>query len=169
MNFEQLIKERFSVRKFNSDLQVSDDNLTKILEAGRLAPTAKNFQPQKIYVVRGEENLAKMDLCTRCRYGAPTVLIICSDKEIVWKENEDNSVVMDATIVATHMMLEATNIGVDNIWIKLFDKDMIRKEFNIPDKYEIVSLLPLGYRQEGVVPSRLHDDRKTLSETVEYL
>ena len=60
MEYEKVIKERFSTRKFKND-KVSDETLKKILEAGNFAPTAKNIQPQKIYVVRSEEGLKKID------------------------------------------------------------------------------------------------------------
>ena len=59
MEFEQLIRERYSVRKF-SDAPVEEEKLQKILEAGRLAPTGHNSQPQRIYVIESEEGIAKI-------------------------------------------------------------------------------------------------------------
>ena len=79
MEFEKVIKERFSTRKF-SDKKVEKEKLAKILEAARLAPTAKNLQAFKIYVVESREGIEKIDKATRCRYNAPTVLVICGDK-----------------------------------------------------------------------------------------
>ena len=144
MEYEKLIRERFSTRKFKDDM-VSDELITKILEAGNVAPTAKNNQPQKIYVVKSSDGIEKIDKITKCRYNAPVVLIIASD-----------------------MMLEATNLGVDNIWIELFDKNMLKKEFDIPDNIEPICLMPLGYRTDDYLPSPLHSMRKDLKEIVEY-
>lgn len=167
MEFDKVIRERFSVRKFKSD-SVSDDLINKILEAGNLAPTAKNNQPQKIYVVKSKEGLEKIDKASPCRYNAPVCLIVASDKNIAWSKENYSTYEMDACIVATHMMLEATNVGVDNIWIEMFDKDILRREFNISENIEPVCLIPLGYRDDSCVPSPMHNNRKDLSEIVEY-
>ena len=116
MEFEKVVKDRFSVRMFQ-DKMVDDAIIKKILEVGRLAPTAKNLQPQKIYVVRSKNGIEKIDKVTRCRYGAPVCLLVCSNKDVAWAIGDYSSYEMDASIVATMMMLEATNLGVDNIWI----------------------------------------------------
>ena len=83
MEFKDVVKNRYSCKKY-STRQVEAEKLTAILEAGRLAPTAKNLQEQHIYVVRSEEGLAKIDAATPCRYGAPTVLVVAFDKNNVF-------------------------------------------------------------------------------------
>lgn len=168
MELEEIIKNRFSCRKF-SDRIVEKEKIDKILEAGRIAPTAKNIQPVKIYVVQSEQGIEKLDKATMCRYGAKTVLVICGDKETAFRDGDYSSYEMDASIVTTHMMLEATNIGVDNIWIRLFDGEVLRKEFNIPDNLIPVCLLPIGYKIDECKPSHLHETRKNIEEIVEYL
>ncbi|MBP3255187.1 MAG: nitroreductase family protein [Clostridia bacterium] len=168
MELEEVIKNRFSCRKF-SDKVVEKEKLNKILEAGRLAPTAKNNQPIKIYVIQSEEAISKLDKGTICRYGAKTVLLICGDKEKAFQDGEYSSYEMDASIVTTHMMLEATNLGVDNIWIRLFDGDILRKEFDIPSNFIPVCLLPIGYKIEECIPSRLHETRKNIDEIVKFI
>ena len=70
---------------------------------------------------------------------------------------------MDSSIVATHMMLEATNVGVDNIWIELFDENILRKEFNIPSEYIPVCLLPLGYKADDCPVNPMHEKRKNIA------
>ena len=75
---------------------------------------------------------------------------------------------MDASIVTTHMMLEATNIGVGSIWVEKFDGDVLRNEFNIPEDLIPVCLLPLGYN-DGYEPSPMHSKRKKIDEIVEYI
>ena len=167
MEFEEIIRKRTSVRKF-SDKKLEQEKLDKILEAGRLAPTAKDNQPIKIYVVQSKDGITKIDKASRCRYGANTVLIICGNKEEAYHKADYTTYEMDSCIVATHMMLEATNIGVDNIWIESFDENILRAEFNITEEYTPVCLLPLGYKSEDCPINPLHDKRKSIDDLVEY-
>ena len=167
MEFEEIIRKRTSVRKY-SDKKLEQEKLDKILEAGRLAPTAKNSQPIKIYVVQSADGLNKLDKASRCRYGANTVLIICGNKEEAYHKGDYTTYEMDSCIVATHMMLEATNLDVDNIWIESFDENILREEFNIPTEYTPVCLLPLGYKAEDCPVNPLHDKRKNVEDLVEY-
>ena len=166
MDFQEVIKNRFAVRKF-SDRVVEQEKIDAILEAWRLAPTAKNIQPIKIYVVKSEEWLAKIDKASRCRYWAPVVLLVCGDKETAFELNGHSTYEVDASIVATHMMLEATNQWLGNIWIDLFDRDVIREEFDISENLQPVCLLPMGYQTEDCPVSPLHYARKNLNEIVE--
>ena len=75
---------------------------------------------------------------------------------------------MDSCIVATHMMLEATNLGVDNIWIEAFDEKILKEEFDIPNELTPVCLLPLGYRTVDCPINPLHNKRKNIEDIVEY-
>ena len=167
MEFESVIRKRKATRKFSGKI-VEREKLNKILEAGRLAPTAKNLQPIKIYVIEGEESIKKLDEITRCRYGAKTVLVVCGDNEKGYQKDDIDMYVVDASIVATHMMLEATNVGVDNIWIELFDSLKLSKVFDIPDNLKPICLIPIGYKSKLCPPSPFHKIRKKLDEIVEY-
>ena len=167
MEFEEVIKKRTAIRKF-SDKELEKEKLDKILEAGRLAPTAKNNQPIKIYVVQSNEGIDKIDKATKCRYGAKTVLIICGNKEQSFKKDDFTTYEMDSCIVATHIMLEATNLSVDNIWIEAFDENILRKEFNIPEELVPVCLLSLGYKAEDCPMNPLHNIRKSIEDIIEY-
>ena len=167
MEFENVIRDRYSCRKFSSKM-IEDEKLEKILEAGRIAPTAKNLQPFKILVVKSLDGIAKIDEASPCRYGAPCVLVVCGDTEDAFHSDVFNSYEMDSSIVATHMILEATNLGVNNIWIELFDKEMIQREFDLDESLVPVCLLPMGYADEEAGPSHKHFERKELEEIVEY-
>lgn len=167
MDFEDIIRKRTSVRKF-SDKKLEQEKLDRILEAGRLAPTAKNSQPIKIYVIQSNEGVMKLDKATRCRYGAETILIICGNKDDAYHKGTYTTYEMDSCIVGTHMMLEATNLGVDNIWVESFDENILREVFNIPDELTPVLLMPLGYKAEDCPINPLHDKRKALEEIIEY-
>lgn len=170
MEFTKVIEERYSCKKYDGR-PVEPEKLEAILEAGRLAPTAKNLQEQKIYVVQSLEGLAKIDKLTPCRYGAGTVLIVAFDSKnvFVYPGEKRDSGIEDAAIVATHMMLAAANAGVDSCWLNFFDPDAAAKEFGLPENEEVLMLLDLGYGAEGAGPLANHGSRKPLSETVTYL
>lgn len=168
MDFETVIKNRTATRKFKRD-KVENSKIAKILNAGKLAPTAKNLQPQKIYVIESEEALSKIDKVTPCRYGAPICLLICSDKNIAWKNNDYSSYEADTAIVATHMLLEATNLGLGNIWVRYFDIAEVQKEFDLPSNIVPICLMPLGYASDDYKESPLHNQRRELIETTTYL
>jgi len=166
MKFEDVIRERFSTRSFK-DKKVSKEQLDKILEAGRIAPTAKNNQPIKIFVLESDEALNKINECSPCIYGAKTVLLVTANKEASFHKGEYSTHEMDACIVATHMMLAATNVGVDSVWVEMFDNEKVKEYFNL--NYEPICLLPLGYHTDDYKPSPMHSIRKPISEIVEYL
>lgn len=170
MDFEEVIKNRYSCKKF-SKKRVENDKLQKILEAGRIAPTAKNLQEQHIYVIQSEKNLKKVDELTPCRYGATTVLLVVFDKTNVFTYPGDsrNSGIEDATIVATHMMLEAKNQGVESCWINFLDPDLTHKKFLLPGNEEVLMMLDLGYPAEDSEMNPLHNKRKDISQTVSFI
>lgn len=170
MEFTEVIKNRYSCKKFDGR-QVKKEQLEAILQAGRLAPTAKNLQEQHIYVIQSEEGLAKIDKITPCRYGAKTVAVVAFNKENVFTypgEKRDSGV-EDATIVATHMMLAAENEGVNSCWINFFDPDVMATELGLPENEEVLMVLDLGYAVEGTKPLATHNQRKEINETVTYM
>ena len=170
MEFKEVVRNRYSCKKYG-DRQVESEKLTAILEAGRLAPTAKNLQEQHIYVLQSAETLAKIDQVTPCRYNAPTVLVVAFDKNNVFTypgEKRDSGV-EDATIVSTHLILAAADEGVDSCWINYFDPDKLANILGLPENEEVLMVMDLGYAAEGVGPLPNHSSRKPLSETVTYL
>jgi nitroreductase len=170
MEFSELIKARYSCKKYDGR-PVEPAQLKQILEAGRLAPTAKNLQEQKIYVIQKPEDLAKVDELTPCRYGAATVLLVAYDADNVYTYPGDQykSGAEDAAIVATHMILAAKDAGVDSCWLNRFDPDKAAELFGLPENEKVVMLMDLGYPAEGAGPLERHTQRKELSETVKYL
>ena len=170
MEFAEVVKNRYSCKKYDGK-QISTEQLDAVLQAGRLAPTAKNLQGQRIYVVQSAEGLAKIDELTPCRYGAPTVLVVAFDKNsvFVYPGEKVNSGVEDASIVATHMMLAATNTGVASCWLNFFDPAAVVKAFDLPENEQVLMLLDLGFAAEGFAPLPNHTSRKPLEETVKYL
>ncbi|NLM47163.1 MAG: nitroreductase [Firmicutes bacterium] len=168
MDLQEVFAARYSVRKF-AGKAVEPEKVQSILEAGRIAPTAKNIQPQKILVVQQPEGLQALGKTARL-YNAPLALVVCADTEQSWKRPFDgmDSGQIDASIVTTYMMLEATRLGLGSVWICYFDPAVVKREFNLPDHIVPVNILALGYKADGAEPSPLHFSRKPLSETVAY-
>lgn len=171
MEFKEVIIKRYSCKKYDSARQISDSQLNAILEAGRLAPTAKNLQEHHIYVAQSEESLAKIDEATPCRYGAPTVLVVTFDKSNVYTypDGKRKSGIEDAAIVATHLMLAAANEGVDSCWLNCVHIDQLHDALSLPDNEEILMLLDLGFAAPGTKPLANHNSRKPLTDTVTKL
>lgn len=168
MDLLELLKKRYSVRKFE-DKKVEKEKLDLILEAARVAPTACNLQPQRILVLDNSESLEKLKKCTPYHFHAPLALIVCYDKNTSWKRKDGYDMgEVDASIITTHMMLETESIGLGTTWVGYFDKEELIKEFEIPENFVPVSILPIGYPKAGVEPNPLHFQRKELAETVFY-
>ena len=167
MEFEKIIDIRQSTRKFGEKIPC-DKTIEKILAAGQKAPTAKNVQPVKIYVCKSKNALSAVDASSPCRYGAPVVLAVCSDTETATNLSGHSTAEIDGSIVATFLMLAATNDGVDSIWIEHFDRDILRKELGIPENLYPVCLIPLGYRAQDCPVSRNFHNRKPLNDIVLY-
>ena len=170
MEFSEVIKNRFSCKKFDGR-KVEQEKLDVILQAAQVAPTAKNLQEQRIYIIQSQEGYAKIDKCTPCRYGAGTVAVVAYDKNHVFTypgEKRDSGI-EDATIVATHVVLAAANAGVDSCWVNFFNPEELAKELNLPENEEVLMILDLGYGAEGAGPLANHGSRKEIAETVTYL
>ena len=123
MDFITLAAARYSLRKFDAR-PVEQEKLDLILEAARLAPTAVNLQPQHVLVLRSPEALEKADACTVHHFHPPMMLIVSYDPAKAWVREWDqkNHGEIDAAIVATHMMLEAAELGLGTTYIGMFDE-----------------------------------------------
>ncbi len=167
MDFIDLVEARYSVRAF-SDKKVEPEHLACILRAGRLAPTGCNNQPQRILVVNSSEGMAKLAGCTRYTFGAPMALLVCYDKTRSWVRSydQDNCGVVDASIAATHMMLQAADIGLGTTWVGSFDPDKLSAAFGIKEPLTPVAILPLGYPAADARPSHLHSKKLPEKEMV---
>jgi nitroreductase len=163
MEFIDLVTKRFSARKYTSK-KVEPEKLKKILEAGRLAPTACNNQPVKLVVIESEASMEKLGKSSGT-FDAPLVIIVCSDLSKCWRRQHDGKVSgdIDASIVTDHMMLQATELGLGSVWVCSFNPDILRREFNIPANFEPVNLLIIGYSDDDA-PNPRHFIRKSVEE-----
>ena len=170
MEFKEVVKSRYSCKKYSAR-QVEPEKLQALLEAGRLAPTAKNLQEQHVYVLQSADALAKIDAVTPCRYGAPTVLVVAFDSSNVftYPGGKRDSGAEDSAIVATHMILAAADEGIDSCWVNFFDPEKLAEILGLPENEEVLMVMDLGYAAEGASPLPNHASRKPLAETVSYL
>lgn len=168
MNFEKLIHARYSCRHY-SDKALEEGLLEKVLEAGRLAPTAANRQPFQIIVIKTEdqgEELLKIypkDWFIQ----PPLVLAVCIQPEIGWtrkKYDNESYAVVDAAIVVDHITLQAADIGLGTCWIGDFNPQAAGEFLNLPEGVEPVAFTPLGYPLDHPVPKK----RKSLENLVRY-
>lgn len=172
MDFLDLVKERFSVRSY-SDKVVEDEKIAKILDAAKHAPTAVNYQPQQIYVLKSEEAIQKINSVCKCIFGAKTVFLICYDENRAWRNKYIpgyNSGEIDASIVCDHMMLEAWNLGIGSCWVGMFDPVKVSEVFNLPENIKPVALLPIGYAAPDCKPlEKMHNVFRPMEEMVTEL
>lgn len=169
MDFEQLITERYSVRKFQPE-HLPQNVIRQILEAGHKAPTGCNYQPQRILVLNTDAAIRQLQKCTKCHFSAPTAMLVCHNKAESWERPYDGALSspVDAVIVATHMLLAAHNAGVGCCWVMHFDPAAMRETFCIPENVEPVALLVMGYPAEDAKPLKLHEQFRPMDEVVFY-
>lgn len=167
MDFLELSSKRYSVRSFKYT-SIPQEIIDKILLAAKAAPTACNNQPQEILVIKSPEGLSTLKKCTECHFNAPLAFIVCCDKDRCWRRSYDNkpSGDVDASIVATHMMLEAEDLGIGSTWVMHFIPEAVKVEFDLADNIEPVAILVMGY--PNAEPSPMHFNRRDLSDYVSY-
>lgn len=158
------------------DKKISREDLDRILEAGMLSPTAKSLQPQKIFVIESKTGLDKIKKITN--YRSPTVLMVCGDTEKCYKENYSVSYIQDCLLVSIHMILEATYLGIDNLYITDHNiADKLEKEFELDFNNRPVSLIFLGYKTDDSAGFKASDfscnllpkHKKNINEIVKYI
>ena len=170
MEFRCLAEKRYSVRRYSNKL-VEPEKVEKMLKMVQLSPSALNYQPQHVYVIQSSDAMEKLKKCTAYSYGAPLAFIMCYDRQRCWyhpltgKPSGD----IDASIALTHIMLQATNLGLGTLWVNGYDPMMLRQQFLIPDEYEDTAILFVGYPEEDSKPARLHTQTKPLEELATML
>ena len=170
MDFAALSAARYSLRKF-SQAPVEQSKLDLILEAGRNAPTAHNFQPQRIFVLKSPEALEKADGCMGSHFHPPVILAVGYDPQVSWKRETDGKDhgEIDAALAAAQMMLQAADLGLGTTYVGMFQPEKLLEAFPEMAGLNMIALLPLGYPAEGAHPARLHGDRQPMEKLVKYL
>jgi len=168
MDIYEVIRKRRSVRKYRPE-PVPDDVLNRILDAGRIAPSAKNLQPWHFVIVK--DPAVKKDLAAACRnqlWMADAAVIICgcADEKNCYAKlgSLGFSFQVDLAIGLDHMILAATAEGLGTCWIAAYDEERVKKVLGIPDTLRVVCLTPIGYPAE--VPAER--GRKSLKEITSW-
>lgn len=168
MSFQDLIRNRYSVRAYKPDL-VPDDLLAQVLEAGRLAPTAANKQPFRVIVIhtRGREAELRRIYQREWFVQPPLILCVCTVRAEAWQRamyDGKSHADVDATIVMDHMILAAAELGLGTCWIAAFDPNAAREILALPAGVEPVLFTPLGFPADHLRPK----ERRPLAELVRY-
>ena len=169
-DFIKLARDRYSVRSF-SDKKIGQDKVDLILKAAQVAPTARNFQPQRLLVLQSQEALEKWRRCTVCHFNEQLVILVCYNSEESSKRSYDgqDSGFIDGSIIMTHMMMESWDLGIGSTWVMNFDPEAVRREFALEPNLVPVSALTMGYAADDACPNPRHSQRKPLEETVKVL
>lgn len=172
MDFYELIYQRESIRNYDPERPVEPAKLERILNAGRVAPSAANRQPWRFYLISSEENLKKIRTCYHRPWfsEAPHVLVVAGKRSAAWVRSFDgyNALETDLTIAMDHMILAAENEGIGACWIAAFDPEKLRQTGLFDSDEEIFAITPLGYQRKGFKKSG-NKIRKNLPEIVTYL
>ncbi|MEL7564609.1 MAG: nitroreductase family protein [Dehalobacterium sp.] len=170
MSFLNLAKERFSVRSYK-DAAVEEEKIMQVLEAGRIAPSAVNFQPVHFIVLRDDEQKKKAALSYKRDWiqKAPVIIVICGDHNKSWRrfDGKDHCDI-DAAIAIDHMTLAATELGLGTCWVCAFDSMECHKALGLPHHLEVIALLPIGYPDRQADTQRHETQRKRLEEIVSW-
>ncbi len=166
-DFLELARSRYSCRSF-SERPVEAEKLDALVEAAVAAPTAVDRQPWHLWVVESPDAVARLSALTRFGFGARVILVLGARADEAWVRKYDgrNFADVDASIVGTHIMLAAHDLGLGTTWVGHFDAPAVQEAFPETAGYDLVALFPLGYPAEGDEPSPRHFERKGVEELV---
>jgi nitroreductase len=172
MEYTELIRTRESVRNYDPNRPVPKEILEKILDAGRLAPSARNYQPWKFLVISSSALLEKVRACYQRDWlkDAPHILVVLGLRNQAWNRGYDgyNSVETDVAIAMTHIILAAENEGVGACWIAAYNPVLLKEALNPDENQLIFGITPLGYPKPGFQKTTIKN-RKSLEDIVEFL
>ena len=171
MDFFELARSRYSVRRY-TDRPVLPKDIDRLLEAANEAPTGCNKQPFRIFVAQSKEALEKLNQLSRCIFGAKTVFIFALNTDEDWKNPLENGIragIQDVSIVASHVMLAAWELGIGTCWVNFFPNSKLDKVMDFPSEVKSVLIMPMGYPSTDSEPIPMHYNCKELAETVSYI
>jgi len=164
MEFYEALKARRSIRKFKP-APVEPDKIDRILDAARIAPSAKNSQPWQFIVIRDDKvKLALKEAYDKeWFYAAPVIVCVCGDPSKAWIRRDGKSYLdVDIAIAFEHLILASAAEGLGSCWIGAFDPAAVRRALGLPEDIVPLAMTPLGYPDEAPRPFV----RKTIAEIV---
>ncbi len=149
MDVNEVIKVRRSIRKYKIK-RIEEAKILRVVEAGRLSPSASNKQPWHFIVITDSESRKKMkQIYDRTWfYEAPTIIVVCVDPTIAAVRDGENFWKVDGAIAMQSMILQATEEGLGTCWIGAFNEAVVRKILEIPQHIRVLAMTPLGYPDE---------------------
>jgi len=172
MNYHELIYQRESIRNYDPERQIEPEKLEKILDAGRVAPSAANRQPWRFYLISSPENLQKIRTCYHRPWfsDSPHVLVVAGKRNAAWVRSFDgyNALETDLTIAMDHMILAAEAEGIGTCWIAAFDPEKLQQTGLFDPDETVFAITPLGYQRDGFRKNG-NKIRKPFSEVVKYI
>ena len=168
MNVSDAIRTRKSVRGYERK-PVEDEKLMKVLEAARLAPSARNLQEWRFVVVRDEEMRGKLMAAAKGQKfvgEAPVVIACCAETDGYRMTCGQQSYPIDVAIAIDHMTLQAIELGLGTCWVGAFYEDQVKEALGIPEEIRVVEMMALGYEKGGV--KKVEKTRKSTAEVVRW-
>ena len=167
MDIYEAVANRKSVRAFQ-DKDVPEEIISRLLEAGRLAPSASNRQEWRFIVVRNSttrERLSEAAMGQKFVGEAPVVIACCAETDGHVMACGQACYPIDVAIAVDHITLCATSEGLGTCWIGAFDEGKVKEILGIPPQIRVVGLLPIGYPKDS---SRIEKNRLPLKEIVKH-
>ena len=169
-SFLELARSRYSCRAF-TDQPVETEKIEALLDAAVAAPTAVDKQPWHAWVVESPNAVERLAACTRFDFGARTFIVVGAASDEAWVRKYDgrNFADVDASIVATHVMLAAHDLGLGTTWVGHFDAPALAEAFPEMAGFDLVAIFPLGYPAPEGGPAPMHEKRRPKDELVTRL
>lgn len=166
----EFLKARYSERRFDPEKQVTKEDLEKILEAARVAPTAHNSQPFRIHVLGEQFSRDQIKTFSHCYFKAPLHILLSAADEESWVRDADGfaAAELDIGIVGTQMVLEAESLGLKSCMICAFDPEACREAVGLSTSLRPIMILAIGYPSDKSKAGPLHEKRKSLEDLCEY-
>ena len=168
MDVFEAIKGRRSIREFKSE-PVKDEDLQKILDAGRLAPSAGNCQPSELVVVKEpsvKRRLAAAALEQTFIAEAPVVIVVCANlprtSRRYGRRGQELYCLQDTAAATQNILLAAYSLGYGTCWIGAFDEGAVADVIQVPSGVRPVAIIPLGRPVENPSPPQ----RRSLDDIV---
>jgi nitroreductase len=172
MEYYDLIRSRTSVRNYDPNHSIPEETILKIIDSGRMAPSACNNQPRKFLVISSAEMLEKVRACYSRDWfkDAPHILVVVGLKDQAWERSYDgyNSIQTDVAIAMTHIILAAENEGIGTCWIAAYNPRILREALNLGKSEIVFGITPLGYPKPGFTNKGVKN-RKPLNKIAQFL
>ena len=170
MNFIEIAKSRFSVRSYKS-APIEENKLALVLEAFRVAPSAVNFQPWHLLILKNNDSKEKIYEAYPREWlkTAPIIMVACCDHSLSWKRSDGKDHAdIDISIAVDHLSLQATELGLGTCWVCNFNVAVLKNNLDLPENIEPIVIIPLGYPTDKPDIGRHDSKRKPISDFVHF-